>query len=267
MANINKYFSAQPTLTKNTSFGYAYNPTAIITGANDITGAFVPLTTDVNGNLAVTIANATISGNLEVDTTSVVNAVTTGNNYLFSILTSGLNWTGNLTGSVTLDLAPMILAQASGNAYLASISGSTKFIQTGTINTAGGGGGSSSSTMITGVTPGVIIGVTGTVASYPTASSNPSNKVPSGAFLFTGAQMITGQALAANSVRNAFFIANISNYAPLYVLLGTGIVSTGSFSIILNPSQVAGYQGGSYSDDRYKGAVSVSGYNFNSWEY
>ncbi len=82
--SINHNFSPQSTLTKNTSFGFAFDSTAVITGSNNVTGAWTPLTSTVNG-LRVDIGGVNFTGNLEVDNTEVVLAIASGNAYLASI--------------------------------------------------------------------------------------------------------------------------------------------------------------------------------------
>ncbi len=146
----------------------------------------------------------------------------------------------SFTGSLSVNTAALELITTSGVKFQAASSG---FLSTVVSELASG------------------------VPTYSVAAGAASNFVPSGASLFGGSTIITGQALAANGARASFFIANNSTVGPLYVKLGAGTVSTGLFSFILNPATTAGYQGGAYSDDKYKGIVSVSGYNFNVWEY
>jgi len=128
---------------------------------------------------------------------------------------------------------------ASGNAYLASISGDTNFLRTGVQNVR-----------------------------YPTSTST-SNLIPSGGH-FTGAALVTGIALPQNLNRRAWFIQNNSLTSPLYVEFGSPPTSTGSYSMILNPSIANGYGGDSFYDApaTYLGPVSISGNGqFIAWEF
>lgn len=104
------------------------------------------------------------------------------------------------------------------------------------------------------------------VVAYPLQNTNVSNTIPSGSF--TGISLITGQALPLNSGRKAWFIANTSSVAPLYVRFSSAPASVNAFSMILNPASVAGQQGSSWSENpaNYLGPVSVSGQGFVSWE-
>ena len=99
------------------------------------------------------------------------------------------------------------------------------------------------------------------------ASGMTNTSTPSGAAPFTGyAPLVTGQILAANVNRMMFYIQNISPVSALYVNLGTGLVSTGSFSLILNPAPATGQGGQSFTNNYYRGAVWVSGAAAIAWE-
>lgn len=100
----------------------------------------------------------------------------------------------------------------------------------------------------------------GTITTYP-QSSAVSTSLPSGTHP-TGISPLTGQFLAANTSRKAWFVQNLSVSYPLYVKLGSAPASSGSFNFILNPSNTDGLGGGSYSDSPaiYTGPVSLSGF-------
>ncbi len=201
-----------------------------------------------------------VGTSLSFDSTSIVNAQSTGNNYLAfmsgkmdtvvpvsGVVTTNVSITNiAVTGgqiqtittgsfSATVDNTLLILAVASGNAYNAAVSGllasnlSEPANVTGVINLMGG---SSATTN----------GPSG-VAPWDSMSS----------FLF-------GQALAANTSRIQFGIQNIHTGIPLYVNLGATAVSTGVFSLILHPNSAV------FVNDRYKGAVQASGGGWVAWE-
>jgi len=102
------------------------------------------------------------------------------------------------------------------------------------------------------------------ISTYPAQSSVVSNSTISGSFAAVALQ--TGIALAANTGRKSFFIQNTSSVANLFVKLGSPPTSSGNFSLILNKSSEAGAGGGSFTDDRFLGAVSISGNSFICWE-
>lgn len=67
---------------------YAFSPNVILTGSNGLvqSGAWIPLLTDTNGALQVSLNGATLSGSFSVDNTSLIAAITTGNSYSSGIL-------------------------------------------------------------------------------------------------------------------------------------------------------------------------------------
>lgn len=114
---------------------------------------------------------------------------------------------------------------------------------------------------ITGFNTGVI------VYTQPVTKASVSNLAPSGVAPWTSMTSFqTGQIFAANPSRVMFFIQNIHTGTPLYVSLSSNAVSTGNFNFILNPSLSAGYGGSSFSDDHYRGAVTVSGSAWAAYE-
>lgn len=65
MPGVNdRYYTRPPEGAHNVSMDYAFNPSAVITGNNPpTTGAWVPFSTDAQGNISVTVAGGvTVSG-------------------------------------------------------------------------------------------------------------------------------------------------------------------------------------------------------------
>lgn len=104
------------------------------------------------------------------------------------------------------------------------------------------------------------------VTTVPSGLESAIYTSPSGTSPFTNMVGITGTALNANPNRLTLFVQNIHTGLPLYVLLGAGTPGTGNFSTILNPASSIGFGGNSFTTDRYKGQVNVSGGAWNAWE-
>ncbi len=272
-----------------------------------VTGAWIPVNTDTGGNLLVSIGNANFTGSLEVNTDALEAAVVSGNAYLAAIsgelINGQLSLTGNLTTTIT-GISPTVSLNVNQTG-IAGVSGNVNVLNT-TFNVATTGlsftgfitgyGAQSMehnggiAVVLSGFAPGYQSGQNAIAAFdniggglivaqadlnpqfdgvsiyYPQVST-VSNTTPSGSSLFAGTTMVTGQCLAANTGRQMLYIANISSTAPLYVRLGVGLASTGAFNVILNPSTITGYVGGIYTDERWKGAVQISGNSFQAWEY
>lgn len=221
MSNTNKYFNANPTLTKNVAMGYGWNPNSILTGGSaTTTGGWVPLPTNINNILQVDIGTGISVGSISVTgltfDTSALQELTTQSNVLLSgvnIKLSGIS--GELANTLSVNVINTTLA-ATGT-----------FIQV----------------------------TTGNVSIVPAPSTTFSNYSPSGNFV----TQITGKIFDSTNALG-FFIQNMSTY-PLYVKFGSAPCSDQSFSIFLNPSVSSGNSvGGSYTDNgTIKSQIFVSG--------
>lgn len=287
-----RFYSAPPA-THNVSMEYGWSPAATQTGgANTVTGNWMPLQLDSNGNLAVAIAGGvTISGgSVPIQAISGFVNVLGGNTAPINIsgvvqsspsplqAISGYVTTIVTGGSVSFDSSAIVNAQATGNnlavisnQLLSGISGSltsnlssaawvTGQIQlTGTlpvsiVNTV-------LTTQVTGFNTGAI------VTTDVRSSAVAGNSTPSGTGPYTSMSAFAfGQALAANANRAELFIQNIHTGIPLYVNFGAVAASTGAFSMILNPSTVQGWAGTSFGTRSWRGPVTVSGGAWIAWE-
>lgn len=217
----------------------------------------VPISGNVNasvtiGNVAVTGGAINIANTEPINVTGIVHTVVTG------------------SVSSNTDLTPVVNALITGNNFLSGISGllssnltdaawvtgnvgiNTPIAVTGNVAT---------NATVTGFNTGIV------VRTQEVATSSVTTLGISGTAPWTSmATPTVGTALNANTNRNTWFIQNIHTGQPLYVNLGASAASATQFNFILNPSTVQGWGGGSYSDSRYKGAVTVSGGAWNAWE-
>lgn len=70
----------------------------------------------------------------------------------------------------------------------------------------------------------------------------------------------TGLAIAANAGRTYSYVQNIGSGGPLFVVLGQGLASAQSFSMILKPASTDfGGDGGIWASPFYQGPISISG--------
>jgi hypothetical protein len=216
------------------------------------------------------------------DTTPIVNAQTTGNNYLADIsgrLNNTLGAPINVSGVVSTSVTVGNVTVTGFPATIAPLAVSGSF--SASINQVAITGNGAFDPVVRGLLTGisgllasnltVISTVTGwntgiKVRTEPVSTTSVSNSTPSGASPFTGTTFFFGQALAANPNRVMMFVQNIHTGIPLYVNLGAAAASTGAFSFILNPSASLNYGGSSFADDHYRGAVQVSGGAWQAWE-
>ncbi len=229
---------------------------SVVNGVVPVSG--VVTTTVSVGNVTVTgfpstIAPLAISGvvqaSVSADNTDVVLAVSSGNAYglMSNILLSGVS--GTL--SANLDSAAYVTGQVGiTNTAPLAVSGVTQANITNSVLT----------TQVTGFYTGAV------VLTDVRSSSTAGNSTPSGASPFNGATFFWGQALAANANRAELFVQNIHTGTPLYVNLGSVAASTGSFSMILNPSTQLNWGGTSWGSRSWRGAVQVSGAAWIAWE-
>lgn len=276
----NRDYSSPPDTFHSMAATYAWNPYAVITGAqNPQTGAWSAAELSQDGSLRVS-------------------------------LTSGINIDSLNISGLVVNTDQLETINTSGVQFLAAISGFTRFLQTGSLATSSSNpvgvtgtrvdtaSGYATGTFlmvggraveVSGFNPGYTSGagamlnidrLNGAVLVEPTdlnaqfdsvtvlyqQNSTVSNSSISGSFAATALQ--TGLALSLNTGRRAWFVANTSNSNPLYVRLSSAAASTGTFNFILNPSSSAGQQGGSWLDSpaQYTGPVSVSGTSFVIWE-
>jgi len=236
------------------------NPNVTVSNTAPIPVSGVVQATVSIGNVAVTggqiqtITTGSISAT--VDTSPVVFAIASGNNLLTvaNQLNSGIS--GLLVGNLT-DPAYVTGAVSITNTAPIPVSGVT---QANVTNTAPIPISGNVVSQITGWNTGSVV----TVA--PRSSSVATNYGPSGASPFSSAAFFWGQALAANPARLECFLQNVHTGTPLYVNLGASAASTGSFSMILNPSTMLNWGGSSFGSSRYKGAIQVSGAAWVAWE-
>ncbi len=229
---------------------------SVVNGVVPVSG--VVTTTVSVGNVTVTgfpstIAPLAVSGvvqaSVSADNTDVVLAVSSGNAYglMSNILLSGVS--GTL--SANLDSAAYVTGQVSiTNTAPLAFSGVTQANITNSVLT----------TQVTGFNTGAV------VLTDVRSSLTAGNSTPSGAAPFNGGTFFWGQALAANANRAELFVQNISTGVPLYLNLGSVAASTGSFSMILNPSTQLNWGGTSWGSRSWRGAVQVSGAAWIAWE-
>lgn len=256
----NRDYSSPPDTFHSMSANYAWNPYAVVTGANGITtGAWSSTELSQDGSLRVSLTSGinidslNISG-LVVNTDQLETINTSGTQYLAAISGNTNRSTDNASGYAAetfLKVGGRAVEVASGFAPNYSSGASAE------LNISRENG-----SLL--VQPTDLNYQYDSVVAYSPQSTTVSNSSISGSFGATALQ--TGIALYANTGRKNFFIQNTSSVANLFVKLGSPPVSSGSFSLILNKSSEAGAGGGSFSNENYLGDVSVSGQSFIAWE-
>lgn len=219
--------------------------------------------------------NANITNTAPINVTGIINTVVTGS--VSTTVTSvavtggqlqggyiGITGTVNTTASVTVNSVAVTggFLGITGTVNISPITVNATGLQVAALMSTGGYIG------ITGIVTDQVTGWnTGIIVSFaPVSKTVSSNSTPSGVAPFTGSAIATGQILALNATRTMFFIQNIHTGTPLYVNFGSQAASTGSFSFILNPSATQGFGGSSFSDDHYRGPITVSGGAWTAWE-
>lgn len=234
-------FSSIQNADKNhAAFQYGWSDDAVITGsANLITGAFLPMALDASGFVKVSIANATFSGEINVD---VPNTSAQPSGYA--------NQTGLYQGAglavVISGFNPQYASGAKAPFVIDNINGGELVMNTD------------------------MDASIDSVTTYVPSATTASNYVPSGGGAIVSA-IVTGNIFAANPLRIQSYIQVIGSGGPLYVKFGDAPASTGSFSVLLKAATSDfGTDGGVWSDNGFwRGAVSVSGgigTRFISWE-
>lgn len=264
----NRDYSSPPEGIKNVAALYAWDQNAVITGAsNPQTGAWSSLALSQDGALRVSLTSG-----ISVDSINL-SGINVNTDQLETINTSGAQYLASISGRLNNGLIGITgtrIDNASGYA-------SNSYVMVGgrAVEVASGfnpqyGSGSNAMLNLDRINGAVLTEGTDlnyaydSVTTYPAQGSTVSNSTISGSFTATALQ--TGIALYANTGRKSFFIQNTSSVASLFVKFGSPPVSSGSFSLILNASSAAGAGGGSITDDRYLGDVSVSGQSFIAWE-
>lgn len=245
------FSSIQNTDKNHAAFTYGWADDAVITGsANQITGAFLPMAVDPSGFLKVAIANATFTGefnienNVTISGQNVILAVTGINNASPSgyVIQSGLLQTAGLA-VVTSGFAPQY-----GSGVKAPFA----------IDNINGGALSVLSDLDRSID---------SITTYPANATTVSNYIPSGNL---GTTIVTGNVLLANPNRIAWGIQNVGSGSLLYLKFGSAPAGSGSFNMLLKASAADfGADGGSFLDSpaMYLGDVSISGSTrFTVWE-
>lgn len=221
-------YAAAPS-THNVALAYGFSPTFVQTGgANSVTGNYIPMAVDPSGFLQVAIANATFTGEINVDVPNT------------SAQPSGYS---NQTG----------LYQQAGLAVVTS--GFNPQYPSG----------SKAPTAIDNINGGILSVLSDldqsvdSITSYVPSATTTSNYTPSGNGINPG--ILTGNVLLSNPNRIQSYIQVIGSGGPLYVKLGSAPASTGSFSVLLKAATSDfGTDGGVWSDNGFwKGDVSISG--------
>ncbi len=236
------YNTGSPVMLNFAPNGGLYtNPGCLESGYDSVTAKVE------GGNAVPVLITGTVNlagSNLSFDSSSIVSAQASGNAYAAYI--SGKMDRVGITG-LTLDTSAIVLAQASGNALLQ------------TANQIGSG-----ISGLLGSNLSAAAWVTGQITTTPGGNATATNFGPSGAAPWTNSSYFVGQALAANANRIQLGIQNIHTGLPLYVNMGATAASTGTFSFILAPG--AFNAGQTFVNDRYRGAVQVSGGAWVAWE-
>lgn len=209
----------------------------------------------------VVLTTTTGSFSATVDNTLLIAAVASGN----ALLVQGNQLGSGISGLLGSNLSSAAWVTGSGT-QLGNLDLTRSYLPVSGLNFSASV--SVSAVAITGVATDQITGFnTGIIVTFaPVSKTVSSNSTPSGVAPFIGATIQTGQILALNATRTMFFIQNIHTGTPLYVNFGSQAASTGSFSFILNPSATPGFGGSSFSDDHYRGPITVSGGAWTAWE-
>jgi hypothetical protein len=242
--------------TSNGTVAVTGNPGVTIVNPISVTGLTV---TSNSGPIAVTggAINATIVNGPPIAVSGVVQATVSATTVavtgtVTSIDSQSRALLSGISGLLASNLteAAWVTGQVSLTNTLLPISGTTNATVIGVAAVA-----------VTGWTTGQKVRI------EPVSTSTALALGPSGLAPWTDvANRLSGQIMGTNPNRVMFFVQNVHTGTPLYVNLSSQAASTGSFSFILNPSTVAGWGGGSFSDDHYRGPVCVSGGAWTAWE-
>jgi len=266
----NRDYSSPPDTFHSMSATYVWNPYCVITGANGLTtGAWSSAELSQDGSLRVSLTSG-----INIDSLNISGLVV-NTDQLEVINTSGTQYLASISGRLNNGLIGVTgtrpdIASGYSTGYYVMIGGRAVEVASGfNPQYASGGNAMLNLDRANGalLTENTDLNYNyDSIIAYSPQSSTVSNSSISGSFTATALQ--TGIAIYANTGRKAWFIANTSSVAPLYVRLGSSTVSTGNFSFILNASSAAGSQGGSWIDSpsAWIGDVSVSGQSFISWE-